>query len=68
MTIEVGHLRLQLEQEFRVEIIIFGARQIVAGKAADRRFILPQGEHLDVDDVTVLAVQAQGAAVASVER
>ena len=60
----MGDLGLHLEQEARIEIIIFGAGDVVAGKAADRRLVLPQGEHLDMDDVALLAMQAPGAAVA----
>jgi len=51
-------LGLQLEQEIRVEIVIFGLEQFVAREPADRLEIVPQGEHLDVDHVVLLPVQA----------
>ena len=61
----MAYLRLQLEQEIRVEIIIFGEGQVVAREAPDRVEIGPQGEHLDMGDAVVPAEQAPGAAVAA---
>jgi hypothetical protein len=38
---EVKHLRLELEQEVRVLVVISGLQQVVAGEGADRVFALP---------------------------
>src|SRR5678816_3427208 len=58
------NLGLQLEQEIGVEIVIFGFCELVAGKAADRFEIVPQREHLHMDDIAVAAVKTPGAAIA----
>src|ERR1044072_4351713 len=50
---------LELEQVIGVEIVIFGEGHVVAGEAPDRRLVLPESEHLDMDDVAFGPVQAQ---------
>ena len=50
---EMRNLRLQLEQVIRIEVIIFRPKQIVASEAPDRRLVLPEREHLDMDHVVL---------------
>ena len=47
--------RLQLEQEFRVEIIIFRFVDVFAGEAADGAEIVPQREHFEMRDAIAAA-------------
>lgn len=61
---EVSDFRLHFQKKIRVEIIIFGPGQILPGKAADCRQSVPEGEHLDMNDVALPPVQAPGSAVA----
>src|SRR5436190_4172459 len=61
----MSDFRLQLEQEIRVEVIIFGFGKLIPGEAPDRAEIIPQGEHLDMDDVALTAMKAPGAPIAT---
>ena len=51
------NLGLQLEEEVGVEVVIFRFHEVVPGEAVDRLEIVPQGEHLDVDDIADMAIR-----------
>ena len=55
ITSKCDNLGFELEQELGIELVIFGLGELVAREAADRFMVIPEREHLDVDDVAVAA-------------
>ena len=65
---EVHDLGFHLEQEIGVEVVIFGLGELIAREAPDCVLALPEGEGLDVDDVTFPSVEAPGGEIPDVDR
>ena len=67
----MGHLELamdqvglKLEQVVGIERVILRLHEVFAGEAMDRVEVVPEGEHLDMDDIAFSTVQAPGSAIA----